>query len=47
MILSKVLSPDAMELHNCDIVNTVEVHTASNSFFLSVLIKVSLCAQEI
>lgn len=36
VIFSKVLSLDAMELHNCDVVNTQEVHTASNSLFLSV-----------
>ncbi len=47
MILSKVLSPDAMELHNCDVVNTVEVHTSSNSLFLSVHQSLSVCAQEV
>lgn len=47
MILSKVLSPDAMELHNCDVVNTVEVHTASNSLFLSVHQSLCVCAQEV
>jgi hypothetical protein len=32
VILSSGLSsPDAMELRNCDVVNTVEVRTASNS----------------
>jgi hypothetical protein len=47
VILSQVLSPDAMELHNCGVVNTVEVHTASNSLFLSVHQSLSLCAQEV
>jgi hypothetical protein len=47
VILSKVLSSDAMELHNCDVVNTVEVHTASNSLFLSVHQSLSVCAQEV